>query len=58
MHPEGRKDGRMAPALKWFFVAAGVVLLLFFLLPLLRATDEDLIDPPASPTPDTVGAAR
>jgi ABC-type sulfate transport system permease component len=57
-HPEGRKDSRMAPAVKWFLVAAGVVLLLFFLLPLLRATDEDFIEPPATPRSENVGSAR
>jgi hypothetical protein len=56
-HPEGRKHNGMAPALKWFLVAAGVVLLLFFLFPLLRTTDKDFIDPPAAPASETVGAA-
>jgi hypothetical protein len=58
MHPEGRKGNRMDPALKWFLVAAGVVLLLFFLFPLLRATDEDIIDPPAAPASGNVDAPR
>jgi hypothetical protein len=56
-HPEGRKDNRMAPGLKWFLIAAGAVLLLFFLFPLLRTTDKDFIDPPAAPASETVGAA-
>jgi hypothetical protein len=57
-HPEGSRDKRMAPALKWFLMAAGVVLLLFFLFPLLRATDEDFIDPPPAPASGTVDAPR
>jgi hypothetical protein len=57
-HSEGRKENTMAPAVKWFLVAAGVLLLLFFLLPFLRATDEDFIDPPATPPSENVGSAR
>jgi hypothetical protein len=57
-HPDGTRGGRMTPALKWFLVAAGVLLLLFFLFPLLRATDRDVIDPPAAPAPENVDASR
>jgi hypothetical protein len=56
-HPEGRNDKGMPPALKWFFAAAGVLLLLFILFPLLRTTDDGLIDP-APPATETVGADR
>jgi hypothetical protein len=57
-HPQGRKEKGMTPALKWFLVAAGIVLLLFFLFPLLRVTDRDLIEPPAAPASGNEGAAR